>query len=274
MKTWLAAELALAVASGKDALGRFPVSSQGSVLAFTAEDKPSELRDRFHAVARARSIPFQDLPVFLIDVNSLLLDDQEHLRRLRLTISKLRPKLLILDPFVRLVSIDENSAQEVSRVLGSLRALQRDFDLAVLLVHHLRKSSSPRLGQQLRGSGDFAAWYDSGFTLFRRATTLFFTRSIAALLLLPLCAFVSNWACLLILSLNRLMLVALLNSRTFPLILSRPTSSFTSHPLAVLFLLLNCVPQCAFVRPISLRLCVILSFAGSSLVTSLVGFFP
>jgi hypothetical protein len=165
MKTWLAAELALAVASGKDALGRFPVASQGAVLAFTAEDKPPELRERFEALARARGVPFADLPVFLINVSSLFIDDAEHLQLLRRTIAKLRPRLLVLDPFVRIVSLDENSAQEVSRVLGSLRALQRDFDLAVLLVHHLRKSPSPRLGQQLRGSGDFAAWYDSGLYL-------------------------------------------------------------------------------------------------------------
>jgi hypothetical protein len=63
--------------------------------------------------------------------------------------------------------VDENSAQEVSAVLGSLRTLQRELDVAVLLVHHMRKSPSAHLGQQLRGSGDFAAWYDSAIYLVR-----------------------------------------------------------------------------------------------------------
>lgn len=52
-------------------------------------------------------------------------------------------------------------------MLGSLRALQRELDLAVLLVHHMRKSPSAHLGQQLRGSGDFAAWSDSSMYLVR-----------------------------------------------------------------------------------------------------------
>ncbi|MFC1706526.1 AAA family ATPase [Planctomycetota bacterium] len=39
-KTWLAAELALAVATGGLALGRFPARQSGPVLFFGAEDAP------------------------------------------------------------------------------------------------------------------------------------------------------------------------------------------------------------------------------------------
>jgi hypothetical protein len=168
LKTWLATELALAVAAGTKALGRFEVKAQGPVLVFAAEDDPPAMRARFLAVAQARGVRLDDLPVFLIDVNSLYIDEREQLLRLRQTIRDLRPRLLILDPFVRITRLDENSSQEVSQVLGSLRALQRDFDVAVLLVHHLRKSPSANMGQQLRGSGDFAAWYDSGLYLLHQ----------------------------------------------------------------------------------------------------------
>jgi hypothetical protein len=168
MKTWLAADLAVSVASGAPALGRFAVLSKGSVLLYVAEGGPRALRARFEAVAKFRGVPLSALEVREIKVPILYLDDPDHLADLRETVAQLRPRLLILDPFVRLIAhSDENSAQEVSRVLGSLRALQREFDLAVLLVHHMRKSPSPRLGQQLRGSGDFAAWYDSGLYLIK-----------------------------------------------------------------------------------------------------------
>jgi hypothetical protein len=172
LKTWLAIELAVAVASGTKALGRFQVHSGGPVLAFAAEDDLTSMRKRIHSVARARAVPFEDLQLFLIDVGSLFLDDPLQLASLRATIKTLRPRLLILDPFVRIARVDENSAQEVSALLGSLRAIQRDFDLAVVLVHHLRKSPSANLGQQLRGSGDFAAWYDSGLYLVREGERL------------------------------------------------------------------------------------------------------
>lgn len=167
LKTWLATELAVAVASGQDALGRFPVKLPGPVLVYAAEDDLSAMRARFQAVADARAVTLKDAPIYLIDLPALRLDDPEQLRRLHRTVAALRPRLLVLDPFIRLVKIDENSAQEVSAVLGSLRALQREHDVAVLLVHHMRKSPSAHLGQQLRGSGDFAAWYDSGIYLVR-----------------------------------------------------------------------------------------------------------
>jgi hypothetical protein len=172
LKTWLATELALAVAAGTKALGRFDVKAQGPVLVFAAEDDPPAMRARFQSVAQARGVRLEDLPVFLIDVSALYLDDRQHLLRLRRTIYSLQPRLLILDPFVRIVRLDENSSQEVSQVLGSLRSLQRDYDLAVILVHHFRKSPSINMGQQLRGSGDFAAWYDSALYLLQQGEHL------------------------------------------------------------------------------------------------------
>lgn len=169
MKTWLATELALSVATGTPALGRFPANAKGPVLVFAAEDDPPAMRARFEAVASARGLRLADVAVFLIEVAELRLDDPAELDRLRRTVADKRPRLLVLDPFVRLVrTVDENSAQEVSRVLGSLRALQRELDVAILLVHHMRKSSSPNLAQQLRGSGDFAAWSDSAIYITKK----------------------------------------------------------------------------------------------------------
>jgi RecA-family ATPase len=159
LKTWFATELAIAVASGKDALARFPVKLKGPVLVYAAEDDLPAMRSRFQSVADARGVDLKDTPIYLIDLPSLRLDDDLQLRRLRATVADLHPRLLVLDPFIRIVNLDENSSQAVSAVLGSLRALQREHDVAIAVVHHLRKTLSGHLGQQLRGSGDFAAWY-------------------------------------------------------------------------------------------------------------------
>lgn len=173
LKTWLAAELALAVAAGGQAMGRFPARQQGPVLVFAAEDGAQDMRARFEAVALARGVHLAKAPVLWLDLIELHLDDARQLQRLRATVARLKPRLLVLDPFVRIVGrIDENSAQEVSAVLGALRALQREHDVAVLVVHHMRKSPAPHLGQALRGTGDFAAWSDSGLYLVRRGADL------------------------------------------------------------------------------------------------------
>lgn len=167
-KTWVAAELALAVATGTPAFGRFAVPIPGPVLFFGAEDPPPDLRTRFDSIARARRLDLAKAPLFLLDVAQLRLDDAGHLERLHKTVALHAPRLLVLDPFVRLVAgLDENSARDVSAVLGALRTLQRERDVTILLVHHMRKSPAAHPAQQLRGSGDFSAWLDSGLYLTR-----------------------------------------------------------------------------------------------------------
>lgn len=166
-KTWLAAELAVAVASGSPALGRFVVPDPGPVLLFCAEDSPAALRRRVEGLVSIRGRALADVPLLLLDVDALRLDRQADLDRLAATVASVKPRLLVLDPFVRLARIDENSAAEVSTVLGALRTLQREHGLAVLVVHHARKSPATHPGQALRGSSDFAAWGDSNLYLAR-----------------------------------------------------------------------------------------------------------
>jgi hypothetical protein len=173
-KTWLALDLAVSVATGTDAIGRFPVVGPGAVLLYGAEDAAVRLRDRLDAIAGSRGLALASVDVRLILAPSLRLDAERDLARLRRTLDEHRPRLLILDPLVRLHRIDENSAGEMSVLLGELRALQRERELAIVLVHHLRKNSGPagQEGLALRGSGDLHAWGDSNLYLRRREQRL------------------------------------------------------------------------------------------------------
>lgn len=167
-KTWLALEMALAVASGRPCLGRFPVKKPGPVLVFCAEDGPQAVQARVAGLARARGIDFDRLAVGWIDAAAILLDDTIHQQRLAATVAAMKPRLLVLDPLVRLHRGDENSASDIARVLGYLRTLQREHHVAIVLVHHVRKSGAAQPGQALRGSGDLHAWGDSNAYLLMR----------------------------------------------------------------------------------------------------------
>ena len=82
--------------------------------------------------------------------------------RLEYTIARLKPRLLVLDPFVRLYRIDENVSGEVAPVLAYLRDLQRRHAVGLIVVHHARKGAANiRAGRALRGSSEFHAWDDS-----------------------------------------------------------------------------------------------------------------
>ncbi len=168
-KTWLALELAVAVASGTDALGRFPVITPGPVLAYAAEDAPTDLHDRLLALGAVRGLSLGRLDLFLLTTPVLRLDTALDRTRLAATLEQLRPRLLLLDPLVRLHRSDENSAADMAALLGELRDLQRRYALAIMLVHHLRKQAGATVGGQgLRGSGDLHAWGDSNLYLRRR----------------------------------------------------------------------------------------------------------
>jgi len=173
-KSWLALDLALSVASGTPALGTFAVPRAGPVLLFAAEDPPATVRSRLLGLARERGLELERLPIHVILSSSLRLDTALDQGRLAETVGRYRPRLLVLDPFVRLHRIDENSALEVSGVLAYLRDLQRAHKVAVLVVHHARKSQAgaEQQGQALRGSGDFHAWGDSNLYMRRRRGAL------------------------------------------------------------------------------------------------------
>lgn len=172
-KSYLALDAAVSVASGRPCLRSFAVHRTGSVLVFPAEDAHALVRRRLDAIAAAAGMSLRDLPVHVITAPKLMLDSHRDRRSLDETVAAIRPVLLVLDPFIRLHSIDENVAAEVAPILGHLRELQRRHDVAIMLVHHARKDSrGARPGQALRGSSDLHGWGDSNLYLRRLSSGL------------------------------------------------------------------------------------------------------
>src|SRR6516165_9453430 len=168
-KTWLGLDLALSVASGTACLGRYAVPKPGPALVYLAEDALPMVRQRLQGMARHRDLDLGPLEIPVITAPVLRLDREPDRARLRATTQRLRPRLLLLDPLVRLHGIDENHAGEVAELLAYFRALQRQLDLSVVLVHHTRKNAAGGMaaGQGLRGSSDIHAFGDSNLYLRR-----------------------------------------------------------------------------------------------------------
>lgn len=175
-KSWLALELALAVASGNACLGDFAVGDPGPVLLYMAEEAAPVVKTRLSGICRHRGLDLGAQEVHLITAPALRLDRAQDQARLRDAVARYTPRLLVLDPFVRLHRIDENDAGQVSALLGYLRELQREHDVAIVVVHHARKNgSAAQPGQSLRGSGDFFAWADSLLYVRRQRGQLLLT---------------------------------------------------------------------------------------------------
>jgi len=113
------------------------------------------------------------LPIDVITEPVLRLDLSADRQRLSNTVAQIKPLLLILDPLIRIHRVDENDASQIAGLLSFLRQLQREFGLAVLVVHHSRKdSNSSRPGQALRGSSELHGWGDSNLYMRRRRDQL------------------------------------------------------------------------------------------------------
>ena len=167
-KSFMALSMAIAVSSGSPCLGRYRVAKSGRVVLFAAEDAPHIVKGRLDGLCRSYGLNIKSLDIHAITVPVLRLDQSNDQKKLKNTIEKLRPKLLILDPFVRLHRIDENSSGEVAPILASLREIQRSYQTAIAVVHHAKKSgASARAGQALRGSSEFHAWGDVNLYLRR-----------------------------------------------------------------------------------------------------------
>jgi len=133
-KSFLALDLAVAVASGTPCLRRFAVSRAGRVLLFAAEDALHIVRRRLEGICAAAGLALADLDIQVITAPILRLDLDADRRNLADTVARLLPRLLILDPFVRLHRIDENASGEVAPLLAFLRELQRRHGTAVLIM--------------------------------------------------------------------------------------------------------------------------------------------
>ncbi|MCP4544610.1 MAG: AAA family ATPase [Chloroflexi bacterium] len=167
-KSWFGLDMAVSVASGTDCLGRFAVNQTGPVLVFLAEDAGPAVRARIQALCTQRNLDIDHLNLYVITASTLRLDLGADQQRLDATLEHLSPRLLLLDPMVRLHRLDENNAADISKLLGFVREMQRSHHTAIALVHHAGKKHRAQPGQGLRGSSDLHAFGDSNAYLARR----------------------------------------------------------------------------------------------------------
>lgn len=85
------------------------------------------------------------------------------------------PGLLVIDHFSQVIGqIDENTSQ-IASVMGNLRALAEDFNLALILIHHQVKNSG-RFGisssESLRGHGSILASCDLAAVVERSSANI------------------------------------------------------------------------------------------------------
>ena len=154
-KSWTVLELAFAVAVGKQFWGR--QTESGPVLFYALEDSLENVQERCILQRQPADADIQVIVEFSEE------ERKEVLEAIRSDMSSHRPKLVVIDTLSTLLrATDQNSPEAMTEALSRLQRLAFEFDCAVVVVHHTRKSNSDL---DMFGSGD---WYDE----FRGSTAI------------------------------------------------------------------------------------------------------
>lgn len=164
-KTWALLDLAVAIVTGENALGRFRVANPGPVLIAVEESGRDAFHRRLSMLTRGKTITPERLEGFHFAANKRVrLDDEEWRERLREAAQAQPWRLIAFDPWARVTgATDENVQKEVGRVLDFLRELRDLAGCAVAYVHH-----TPHDGTRQRGSSDLESYWESKLTITKK----------------------------------------------------------------------------------------------------------
>ncbi len=160
-KTSLTNVIALALASGRDLLNIGLYEGAQGVWIYNIEDDLTELERQITAGTLHHNI-FQAECADRLHLNSGLTDEpplciaheirgdlviaEPIMEALRKQIELRRVSTLIVDPFVSSHAVDENANSLIDKIAKRWKKLAHDTNIAIVLVHHTRKSGSREIG--------------------------------------------------------------------------------------------------------------------------------
>lgn len=165
-KSWLALQLAQAVAGGGQVLGK--KATTGRCLYLALEDSPRRIQQRMVAQSWKPGLP----------VDFVTIDEFRQLGDLRngggdklaVQTEKQGYQLVIIDTFSRAMSGDQRDESDMTAALSPLQEMAQDLGVSVVVVDHMRKNSAGDDAHPLSGilgSTAKAGMLDHGLTLSR-----------------------------------------------------------------------------------------------------------
>lgn len=151
-KSWLALDLAVAVASGGRALGSIDVA-QGSVLYLALEDTPRRLQKRLQKVLAGDPAPHE--LTIAVECETM---HQGGLLRIGDWLEKPRPvppRLVIIDVFERFrgpVPAGISAYAADYNAIAGIKQVADAFSIGIILIHHVRKVNADDFLSEISGT--------------------------------------------------------------------------------------------------------------------------
>ena len=160
-KSYLAIALAVAVAAGVDALGRWSVPNPGPVLMLVGEGGTRPFQRRLQRIAHAYGVDLGALPIHVTS-DLAPLDSDEFRANVAAMVDEVRPRLVVLDPLYAYhpANLEASNLYARGPVLASLASLVTDTGAALLVVDHFNKSGAGTNLARISQAG-MKEWVDS-----------------------------------------------------------------------------------------------------------------
>lgn len=144
-KSWVALQMAIAVAGGPDLL-RIGPGGVGPVVYVAAEDPALAIRHRLHALAPLIPGPeHREALVERLAIHPLYAKPFDVTEALMGTVLRRLldgARLAVVDTLRRVHPLDENAASQMADLLGILEGVCHETGSAILLLHHTAKSAT------------------------------------------------------------------------------------------------------------------------------------
>lgn len=174
-KSFLVLNIALDLVQGRNLFGAqypngmpvFPVTGKHRVLYIEKEIGQYSLRDRLKSMSTG--LDLSNLDLFVTPRDSKMSFSIKQGAAIEAEIAEIRPKVVILDPWAKFHSLQENDNAEMSLILSRIDELIEKYHCAFIIVHHEGHSGEfPRSGLDAgRGATSIAGDMDSGIHFTR-----------------------------------------------------------------------------------------------------------
>ncbi|VVC03446.1 AAA domain protein [Candidatus Bilamarchaeum dharawalense] len=170
-KSWGALHLALAIASGKPFLGKYPALLY-PVLYLDEENGVNVLKERVMQIKQGMGLEGSVENLCFSSFAGFKISNAQAKLALETFIKQHGIKVIIVDTLRRIISSEENDAGEINSIFTNLiRPISSEYGVTWIFLHHLRKGMAGKvptdLLDELRGSSELANYAD-GVIIFEK----------------------------------------------------------------------------------------------------------
>lgn len=165
-KTTVACDLALSIATGTPALGRFHVDAATPCGIISGESGAATLEETFGRIAATKGVDWHEVRTLHVSTEVPRLLTLQGVKSVRRFIERHDLRQLFVDPtYLAFAGVEDSQLSKMAEVLGPLNDIIDETGCGITLVHHNRKTTPSPYGEptleEITGAGlaQWARWW-------------------------------------------------------------------------------------------------------------------